>query len=353
MNPHPHWITLAIGLIVCGCATTPKSANPIFFPPAPAEPRVQYLKSFGQEADLGGQSRFAEFVLGGTTREIRPIWKPYGITTSKGKIHICDTMPGNVGTVDIARKKISYLRPTGPGALGLPLSVAVDTDGTQYVTDMKRRQVLIYDNTGKLLSTIGTNNEMRPCGIAIDPARLYVTDLRGQCVNVYNKTTREHLFTIPRPGADPHAILRAPTNIALDPQGRIYISDTGDFTVHVYDADGKHLRTLGQQGLNPGRFALPKGIAVDRAGRVYVVDAATAVVQMFDDQGQLLMWFGEPKTSGEAGLYLPACVAIDYDNVDLFQDYAAPGHRLEFLILVTNQAGPNKVSIFGFLKKNE
>jgi hypothetical protein len=81
------------------------------------------------------------------------------------------------------------------------------------------------------------------------------------------------------------------------------------------------------------------------------VDAAAPVVQLFDHQGKLLMFFGQPATSGDAGLYLPAGITVDYENADLFQKYAAPGYKFEYVILLTNQVGPQKVSIFGFLKK--
>ena len=59
----------------------------------------------------------------------------------------------------------------------------------------------------------------------------------------------------------------------------------------------------------------------------------------------------EFSTSGPAGLYLPAGLTIDYENVGLFQKYVAPGQQLEYLILLTNQVGPKKVSVYGFLKK--
>jgi hypothetical protein len=47
-------------------------------------------------------------------------------------------------------------------------------------------------------------------------------------------------------------------------------------------------------------------------------------------------------------MYLPADVIIDYENMDLFSDYAVKGAKLEFLVLVTNQYGPHKVSVYGF-----
>jgi hypothetical protein len=91
----------------------------------------------------------------------------------------------------------------------------------------------------------------------------------------------------------------------------------------------------------------PKGIAVDREGRFYVVDAATEVVQVFDAQGRLLLFFGEPAGS-EVGLVLPAKVMVDYDHVDLFREYAADDFAVEYLIFVTNQYGPRKVSVYGY-----
>jgi hypothetical protein len=63
------------------------------------------------------------------------------------------------------------------------------------------------------------------------------------------------------------------------------------------------------------------------------------------------MFFGQPDSSGEAGLYLPAGLIVDYNNLGLFEKYVAPGFKLEYLILLTNQVGPHKVSVFGFVKK--
>jgi len=339
-------------LLLAGCATQPKKHTDefTFFPPPPDEPRIQFLTSFGSEDDLGGQSKFSEFVVG-TEKFHRPIWKPYGIAATKGKIYVCDTEPDNICIVDLQKRQIRYFKPEGSAALHLPIGIAIDQDGTRYITDAQRGQVLIYAEDGTPRGQIGKKGEMKPSGIALDAQRLYVTDVSNHCVRVYNKATRDQLFTIPRGTNDPNARLFSPTNVSIDQNGHIYVSDSGGFTIKAFDPEGNHVRTLGDMGLTPGRFALPKGIGVDKQRRVYVVDAATAVAQVFDDQGRLLMYFGEPKTSGPGAMYLPAGLTLDYENVDLFQKYVAPGHKIEFLILVTNQAGPQKVSVYGFLRK--
>ena len=346
------WPCAAFLALAAGCATPAGKKVNVFFPLPPDEPRIQYLTSFGSEFDLGGQSRWARFILG-DNQVYRPIVKPYGLATSRGKVYVCDTQTANVAVVDLVKRRLRYMRPSGEAALGTPINIAVDQDGTRYVADMTRELVMIYDKEGGYLGAIGKKGEMKPCGIALDRDRLYVGDLKKSCVRVYAKEKRELLFTVPRDGADVKAKLHSPTNVAVDQQGRIYASDTGGFLVQIYDAEGRHLRGLGEQGIDPGRFALPKGVGVDHEGRVYVVDAATAVVQLFDSEGRLLMFFGEPKSSGPAALYLPAGLAIDYENVDLFQSYVAPGFQIEYLILVVSQLGSQKVSVYGFLKKPE
>ena len=352
LRPKTILIDMALIGFIAGCATKPTTKTDyIFFPPPPDEPRIQFLTSFGSESDLSGQSKFSSFVVG-EERIQRPIWKPYGVTSVKGKLFVCDTQPKNVSIIDLVKRKMAYLKPEGRGVFKMPINVAVDKDGTRYITDTVRGQVLIYDRENRFVGELGKAGEMKPCGIVIAEERFYVSDLSNHCVRVYSKTDRKVLFTIPSDANDPKSTLFSPTNLALDEQGRLYVSDSGAFAVKIFDKDGNYLRTVGEVGLKPGRFGLPKGIGVDRENRVYVVDAATAVVQMFDAEGRLLMYFGEPQSSGRAGLYLPAGLAIDYENAGLFQKFSAPGYQIDFLIYVINQAGAQKVSVFGFMRKN-
>jgi DNA-binding beta-propeller fold protein YncE len=231
----------------------------------------------------------------------------------------------------------------------MPLNLAVDDNGWLYIADGVLEQVVILDTNENLVATIGGKGKMKPRDVALTKDRIYVGDLQDRCIHVLDKNSRTPLFDIPR-AADAtniNARLFQPINIALDAQGRLYVSDFGAYRVQIYDVDGKYLRTIGHYGDNFGEFARNKGVAVDRANRVYVADAAGQLVQMFDENGQLLMWFGEPSAS-KVGLELPAKVLLDYDDVAFFQRYAAPNFQLEHLVIVMNQYGPRKVSVFGF-----
>ena len=80
-----------------------------------------------------------------------------------------------------------------------------------------------------------------------------------------------------------------PTNVALSPEGEIYVSDGyGNARVHKFAADGRLLCSWGEPGAGPGQFRVPHGIAVDRAGTVHVADRENSRIQLFSPQGKFL-----------------------------------------------------------------
>jgi hypothetical protein len=346
--------TLAAAASIAGTLQTSvadKKAEPKyhFFPPAPDQPRIQFLVSFGAEHDLrGGKGGLMKFITGAAPKDTT-ISKPYGLAIRKNIIYVCDTGYSQILKVDLDAKKISGFESRGQGQVKMPVNIAVDDDGTVYVADSARDEVVIFDNQENFFGAFGGKNVMKPRDVAVTKDRLFVGDLLSHNIHVYNRTDRKLLFDVPR-GPDATNVthkLFQPANIAVDSKGNIYASDVGSDRVQVYDPEGKYLRSVGQYGDNAGEFSRPKGIALDRDDRLYAVDAATQVAQIFDSTGRILMWFGDPRTSN-VGLQLPAKVVIDYDNVAQFQKYAAPDFQVEYLILITSQFGPRKVSVFGF-----
>jgi DNA-binding beta-propeller fold protein YncE len=340
--------------LLSSCATKgPAPKKYTFFPPSPDEPRIQYLTAFASENDLGRGRSFADYVTG-EQKTTDPLVKPYGLAVHDGNIFVCDTVAGNIEVFDMKKKRASYFAPQGEGKFALPINITIDEDGTRYVADTGRAQVLVYSADGTFLEAIGKKGEMKPSDVAISPDRLYIADLLNHSVKVYSKADRKFLFSIPADAKSKQERLLSPTNLALDQQGgRLLVSDTGGNAVQVYDLNGKFLRTIGHAGVAPGMFARPKGVAVDHQGLTYVVDAATQVVQIFDTEGRLLLYFAQAGASTQGEVILPAVVKVDYNpvNIAYFQKYAAPGHQLDYLIFVTSQFGSQKVSVYGFLKQ--
>ncbi len=353
------WRVLMLGgvcfglALLSGCSTPAPTAPKkfTFFPPPPDDPRIQFLTAFAGEAQMGRTRGFSDFVTG-EKKTANPLVKPYGLALHDGKIYVCDTVAHNIEVFDLKKKRATYFEPQGEGKLRLPINISIDADGTRYVADTMRQQVLIYAKDGTFVAAMGKKDELKPSDVAITSDRLYITDLNNHAVKVFSKADRKLLFAIPLDEKNDKEKLFLPSNLAVDNNGkRLLVSDTGANRVQVYDLDGKYLRTIGQQGVAPGLFARPKGVAADRAGLTYVVDAATQVVQIFDAAGRLLLFFGQAGASTRGEVVLPAAVKVDYDHVNYFQKYVAPGYRCEYLILVTSQYGGQKVSVYGFLKK--
>lgn len=349
------WVFMAMAIagalaLVSGCATAPPAKEakraPVFYPAPPDPPRIQHLTTIASARDIVARTGFADFVLGEDTKTGK-LKRPYGATLSQGKLYVADSRAPGVVIFDLNSRRVSTFEGRGLGLMKRPINVVVDSDGTRYVTDTGRNQVLVYDANGGFIAAFGAKGEFKPVGAAVSGDRLYVVDLDHNQVHVLDKRTGQPKFRFGTTGTAEEGALFQPTNIALGPAGDVYVVETGNFRVSHFSADGKFLGRFGEIGQSPGTFARPKGIAVDRAGRVYVGDSAFQNVQIFDEKGRVLLAFGGGEDGGP-GLNLPAGITIDYDHVPLFRPYAAPGFEIEYLILVVSQFDPDQVDIFGF-----
>jgi len=339
-------------------ACQPKAApapeeGPVFFPPPPDAPRIQFLTRFTSSDDVVGSRRsFWEGLAGAERRRADAIVKPYGVALHRGRLYVCDTMLPGVDVFDLATREFRRFQPRGEGQLRKPINCFVDdATGHLYVADTDRGQVVEYDGDLRYVAAFGERESARPADVFVDRTEAWVADLAEGRILVYDKATRRLVRTIPAADADSSAMLRQPTNLYVR-DGYVYVSEFTDFRIKVFTTDGAFVRAVGVVGTGLGQFARPKGIAVDTAGILYVVDAAFENVQMFDRSGQLLMHFGGAY-QGPGYMYLPAKVVVDYDDLDLFRDYVDRRFVLDHLILVTNQYGPDKVSVYGFVRPKE
>jgi DNA-binding beta-propeller fold protein YncE len=322
----------------------------VFFPPPPDEPRLQFLTAFASEKTFRTKKThsFKAFITG-QQEATKELSKPYGVTTYDHKIFICDTALGAVLVADLKEHKIGMLETRGEGTLRTPLNIAIDkVDGTAYIADSTRDQVIVFDKKGDYVDTIGKQGEMKPRDVAVGTDRVYVADVQSHNVRIYDKATRKYLSNLLTPAAATNEItgLFTPGNLTIDEQGRLYVSDTGAGHVQIYEGDGKHIRSIGQMGDGLGMFARLKGVAVDREHHVYAADAMSQVIQIFNDKGQLLTYFGDPGEGAHIQI-LPTKVAIDYEDVEYFKKYISPNFVVEHLVIVINQLGPHKVAVYG------
>ncbi|MEM7031736.1 MAG: flippase activity-associated protein Agl23 [Chloroflexota bacterium] len=85
-----------------------------------------------------------------------------------------------------------------------------------------------------------------------------------------------------------------PRAIDVSQDGLVYVADSGNHRIQVFDENGVFLKSWGgTEGVGPGELTEPWGIAVADDGRVYVSDTWNHRIQIFDDDGNYLSEFGQ------------------------------------------------------------
>lgn len=334
-------------VLIPGCTRPPAAPrSDVFFPDAPATPRVQFLTSYSSSADVvperGGLSRL---VLGDDDGA-EAVVKPYGVAMRGDRLYVCDTERNVVEILDLGGHRFGYMGGGGTERLRKPINVCVDPDGATYVADALRGEIVVFDALDAWTGVFGGDVLDRPVDVAVGGDRIYVCDAGACAVQVFDRADHSHLATFGSKG-DGEGRFAMPTNIAMDPDGNIVVSDTLNGRLQVLAPDGAFVRAVGGLGDTPGSFARPKGVAVDREGRLFVVDAAFENVQILAPDGRPLMHFGG--AGEQPGQFtLPAQVVVIEGVPAVFADLVAPGFRADAVILVTSQYGPRKVNVFAF-----
>jgi len=343
-------LTILVVVVFMGCAAQEiKRDEPaVFYPKLPEQPRIQFLYTISNESDLEKKrSSFDEFLLG---EEVTPkvLHRVYDIAPVRGKIYVSDRGFKQIIILDIEKNEFDYIDAKGEGTLTDPAGIWVGKDDVKYVTDMARKQVVVFDRENKYLRTYGALDQFgKPLDVAVFGNKVYVCDIDQHTVVVVNKKTGKTIQKIGGPG-EAEGKLYKPTHITLDHEGNLFVNDSFNFRVSKFDPEGKYIKSFGAQGDTPGTFARPKGIAVDEEEHLYVVDTAFENVQIFDvNSGAILLAFGEHQV-GPASLYLPAGIRIDYENTGYFQKFVDKNFKLKYLIYVGNMVGPRKLNVFGF-----
>ncbi len=133
------------------------------------------------------------------------------------------------------------------------------------------------------------------------------------------------------PGVGPGE-LAEPRGIAADSRGNLYVADTKNSRIAVFDGSGRFLRTFGTKGGAPGQFNEPCGIAVDTAGELWIADTWNYRVVHAASDGRFLSILGG---GGPEDLFGPRAVlplgkfvyVADTGNKRIVR-YDRDGHRV-------------------------
>src|SRR5262249_35078075 len=84
----------------------------------------------------------------------------------------------------------------------------------------------------------------------------------------------------------PQDVFQRPTDVAWDAAGNIYVADGfGNSRIAKFDKAGKFIKSWGSRGSENGQFNTIHGIVIDAQGNVYVADTGNKRIQVFDGDG--------------------------------------------------------------------
>ncbi|HKJ40039.1 MAG TPA: 6-bladed beta-propeller, partial [Anaerolineales bacterium] len=223
------------------------------------------------------------------------IWN-YGVGPSESVI---TKDPYEDGTTFLAADQIFGSDRYPPLGLNAPRAITPGISADFYVADSRNHRILHIASDGSLLhewgtyadafagdAPIGTFNE--PWGVAVGPdGSVYITDTWNHRVQKFTEDGEPlkmwGQFGQPLPGDTQSASsFWGPRGIAVDDNGHVLVTDTGNKRIVVFDEDGNYITEFGEAGFDPGQFDEPVGLAIaPNSGTVYVVDTWNQRVQGF------------------------------------------------------------------------
>jgi DNA-binding beta-propeller fold protein YncE len=282
----------------------------IVWPNPPAVARIKYTTWYASDKAVrnmqGNKQKKSVWMdrLAGTqsSDEVysRPfeLIQPYGIAVdSKGSLYIADQKVGAVFIFNTETRDVDMIKNSVHAHFVRIIGLAMDDDDRLFVSDPGLRHVLVFNKEHKAEDVI-TDGIVDPGGLAIDTHNrlLYVADIELDQVLVYDADTLKLLRKIGTTGHK-HELtspgdFAKPASVAVDAEGNLYVTDTLNNRIEIFDADGQFISTFGKAGDGPGYFARPKGVAIDGDGHIWVADGMQDRVQVFNNEGQLLISFG-------------------------------------------------------------
>lgn len=276
---------------------------------------------------------------------------PAGIAIdSSGNLYVADqvnnrvrkiTKDGNITTV-AGNGTAGY---TGDNAaatnaeLSSPQGVAVDSSGNLFIADSGNH--VIRKVSGNNITTVAgfnligpgysgdngpaTNAQLwTPSAVAVDASgKLYIADTGNSAIRMVSGTT---ITTVAGNGffgftgdgvAATSTMLNAPSGVAVDSAGKIYIGDSNNNRVRVVGLDGIITTLAGSS--TPGfsgdggpaakaNLKQPRGVAIDGSGNIFIVDSFNFRIRMIAPTGTIFTVAGSG-VAGSQGNGGPATVA--------------------------------------------
>jgi DNA-binding beta-propeller fold protein YncE len=262
-------------------------------------PEGEFISSWGESGTGSGQFN-----------------EPWGIVVDENFVYVADTWNHRIQKFSLVGEWVNAFGISGSPTdenrgLGLffgPRSLTLLPDNRLLVTDTGNHRLQVLSRDGQFITEVGSQGPAlgqvnEPVGLATGPDdSVYLADTWNGRVQQFspelialNDWRVEAWF-----GTN---IVNKPY-LAVDSQGRIYVSDPEGYRILVFNSDGDYLARFGSFGSEATNLGLPNGLAIDAQDNLYVADA---------DNHRILKYaplFGVPSTE------LEPLDSVDEEQID-------------------------------------
>ena len=285
----------------------------------------------------GWQDLRAQLVFGDEGSQAGQLLAPRGIKVGpNGSIYVADSGNNRIQKFSADGDFVASW-----GGFTEPWDVAVASDGTIHVADTWNHSVQKLDAEGVAGASWGAFGQYGledvagqgvfygPRGIAIDrEGYVYVADTGNKRIQVFDPDGR--FVRQWGGGGVQEGYLDEPVGIAFGPDNNVYVADTWNRRIQVFDESGTFLRQWPIEGWDTGFPEEKPYLTVDTRGHVYATDPGHYRVLVFDSQGNYQLSFGQ-YGSDERSFELPSGIAVADDGAIYVTD-AKNGRVLVFVL---------------------
>jgi DNA-binding beta-propeller fold protein YncE len=207
----------------------------------------------------------------------------------------------------------------GRGQFQGPKVLAVDRLGFSYVSDSVNNRIQLFDPEGTFLyewNDAGAGASLsNVSGIAVDKdGNLYVTSWYSVIrykASPFSEKKIEFTAKWGELGTEGAGKFNNWANgIALDSSGGVYVADTNNDRIQVFDPSGNFISSFGSRGKGPGQFNVPYDVETDKDDNIFVLDTGNYRVQMFDSKWNFIAAWGS-EGDGDGQFRQANALAVD------------------------------------------
>ncbi|MBF0547041.1 MAG: IPT/TIG domain-containing protein [Candidatus Riflebacteria bacterium] len=194
---------------------------------------------------------------------------------SNGNILVSDYDNNWIWQYDSTGKYLGKMGTEGNGnaQFYLPWGITFDSAGNIFIADSGNDRIQKFSGNGDFLGWFGRDTKGTTGWHPADSP---------QTVPTYGNQDGE---------------FKSPTSLAINSSGDLYIADTGNHRIQKLKGNGDFVKSIGKigaaNGNGDGEFNYPGSVSFDSKGNLFVADTGNHRIQVFDQFDSLQYWFGQ------------------------------------------------------------